>query len=257
MSTCPENDIHSIYIDGELPDSYVKEYESHLLNCEKCRKKLESLKSLKQIFSSDCKNITISKDAMEQSFERLKTKLSYSKVTKNSRATIFDFNSERAKKTFSALRYGAVAAVAAAVVAVIIPVRIGKLKTDGTQFTPVARTTIQSPVNSNIQVDRNVESRVLTSLFNNEAGPVNNVQQNVVQAAAAGYGSYYNAPFAGRVYIPLQDKRFESQAFDLSLTGYDVFCPVMDGRPDGRPMGPSIRFNPQHARFSLETGSEK
>ncbi len=257
MSTCPENDIHSIYLDGELPQSYAKQYEAHLLTCENCRKKLENLKSLQKIFAEDCKNITISQDAMEQSFERLKTRLSYSRVTKNVKGRIFEFSPEKAKKTFSTLRYGAVAAVAAAVVAVIIPVRMGKANSSSTHFTPVARTTIQSPVNSNIQVDESVESRVLTSLFGSEVNSAPYAQQNVVPAATVGYGSYYDAPFAGRVYVPVRDRRVEKEALDSSLTGYDLFCPVMEGRPHERTMGPALRFNPQHARFSLETGSEK
>ena len=33
MSTCPEKDIHSIYVDGELPENYIKQYESHLSSC--------------------------------------------------------------------------------------------------------------------------------------------------------------------------------------------------------------------------------
>ena len=30
MFTCPEDDIHSIYADGELPKNYVAEYEAHV-----------------------------------------------------------------------------------------------------------------------------------------------------------------------------------------------------------------------------------
>ena len=41
MSTCPENDIHSLYLDNELPLSYREEYEAHIKSCPKCAKKLE------------------------------------------------------------------------------------------------------------------------------------------------------------------------------------------------------------------------
>ena len=30
MSGCPEKDLHSIYIDGEMPEKYAKEYEAHI-----------------------------------------------------------------------------------------------------------------------------------------------------------------------------------------------------------------------------------
>ena len=43
MSFCPSKDIHSVYLDGELPENYKAEYELHISHCEKCRKELEQL----------------------------------------------------------------------------------------------------------------------------------------------------------------------------------------------------------------------
>lgn len=40
MYTCPTDDIHSIYLDGELPDIYRKEYEAHIKTCSECEKKI-------------------------------------------------------------------------------------------------------------------------------------------------------------------------------------------------------------------------
>ena len=37
MSTCPEQDMHSVYLDGELPQKYALDYESHLTSCQRCR----------------------------------------------------------------------------------------------------------------------------------------------------------------------------------------------------------------------------
>ena len=45
MSFCPSKDIHSVYLDGELPENYKAEYELHISHCEKCRKELEQLKA--------------------------------------------------------------------------------------------------------------------------------------------------------------------------------------------------------------------
>ncbi len=47
MFHCPENDIHSIYLDGELPQNFVKDYEAHLASCPKCAAKLEKLKKIR------------------------------------------------------------------------------------------------------------------------------------------------------------------------------------------------------------------
>ena len=46
MSFCPSKDIHSVYLDGELPENYKAEYELHVSHCEKCRKELEQLKAV-------------------------------------------------------------------------------------------------------------------------------------------------------------------------------------------------------------------
>ena len=36
MSTCPEKELISVYIDGEMPEKFVKDYEQHLFNCSDC-----------------------------------------------------------------------------------------------------------------------------------------------------------------------------------------------------------------------------
>ena len=46
MSTCPEKDLHSIYLDGELPEEFLKEYENHVAGCEKCKAELEKLRKV-------------------------------------------------------------------------------------------------------------------------------------------------------------------------------------------------------------------
>ena len=41
MYSCPTDDIHSVYIDDELPQNYVLDYENHIKTCSKCSAKLE------------------------------------------------------------------------------------------------------------------------------------------------------------------------------------------------------------------------
>ena len=81
MYTCPTDDIHSIYLDGELPDIYLKEYEAHVKTCSECAKKLQKLQKLRSLFKSDSEMLTPDKIAMDESFKRLNTKLHYSKNT--------------------------------------------------------------------------------------------------------------------------------------------------------------------------------
>ena len=84
MSFCPTKDIHSVYLDNELPEAYKKEYEAHIESCEKCRKELEALKALHATFKADSDSITPDEHFMDESYNRLLLKMSYSKNTAKS-----------------------------------------------------------------------------------------------------------------------------------------------------------------------------
>ena len=58
MSFCPSKDIHSVYLDNELPEIYKAEYEEHLKNCPQCQKELEKIRALHKMFTSDSVSIT-------------------------------------------------------------------------------------------------------------------------------------------------------------------------------------------------------
>ena len=82
MSTCPSNDIHSVYLDNELPETYVGTYEAHIKSCPKCAAKLASLRAVSTVFRSDAGGMTLDKASLDKSWERLQARLSYSKTTK-------------------------------------------------------------------------------------------------------------------------------------------------------------------------------
>ena len=111
MYTCPTDDIHSIYLDGELPDIYLKEYEAHVKNCSECAKKLQKLQKLRSLFKSDSEMLTLDKIAMDESFKRLNTKLHYSK------------NTTYVYKVSKNAVFGSIAAAAAAIFIIASPFR--------------------------------------------------------------------------------------------------------------------------------------
>lgn len=112
MSFCPTNDIHSLYIDGEMPVHYIEEYEAHIKNCEKCRAKLNKLKGVHEVLKADSEQITPSKEMLDESYKRLMVKMNYSKNTRASR-----------DKFSSNFKYVIPVAAAAAILAVVLPVR--------------------------------------------------------------------------------------------------------------------------------------
>ena len=116
MFHCPENDIHSIYLDGELPENFVKDYEAHLASCDKCRAKLKKLKSLKGLFAADSRGIEPDAQFKAQSFERLQSRMRFSRVVKAS---------EPRKNVVEMSRFVPLAA-AAAIFALVLPVGMKK-----------------------------------------------------------------------------------------------------------------------------------
>jgi len=50
---CPEQQLLSIYMDGELPSPWKEKMESHLTECSSCREKFENFKRLQELFKKD------------------------------------------------------------------------------------------------------------------------------------------------------------------------------------------------------------
>lgn len=113
MSICPENDIHSIYLDGELNSPYKEQYLEHLQTCSSCSEKLQKLKNLQNILQDDSKSISLSEEKLEESYEKLSTLLKFRNVTK--KTTISPWTSI----------YKAIPVMAAAlIIAVVLPIRL-------------------------------------------------------------------------------------------------------------------------------------
>lgn len=145
MSFCPSDDIHSIYIDNELPDDYKKQYEAHVNNCPDCQRKLSLLKGVSALLRQDAASVCPDRHYIDESFDRLQIKMSY---RKNS------FENGRKQKFNFVYLMGAAAAV---FVALIVPVRLANIQenqNNGIGYVNPAMTAVsggsvaQMPVNS-------------------------------------------------------------------------------------------------------------
>lgn len=114
MSFCPTDDIHSLYLDNEMPQIYKEEYEEHVKSCSACQAKLNKMKKLHSLFSQDSNALNVDSHYMDQSFERLKLKMKYSKNTNASRKAQSSFKSKYFIPSLTA-------AAAALLVAIIMP----------------------------------------------------------------------------------------------------------------------------------------
>lgn len=130
-TNCPIDDIHSLYLDNEMPDIYKKEYEEHIKSCEKCQNKLNKMKKLQSLFNDDAKALNVDSHFMDQSFERLQMKMRYSK------------NTGAAQKNSSANKFvipSFTVAAAAMLVAVVVPLKVSgsTASAETNNVTPVA-----------------------------------------------------------------------------------------------------------------------
>ncbi len=162
MSICPSKDLHSVYLDNEMAESYRASYEKHLASCKKCQDELEKYKSLKKLFAKEKEALDskhFSQKELDDSYSILLTRMSYSKNVNLSKKPY-------SQKIKTSLGYviGAVAAVAAFVF--VLPGRAKMLKINSSaDFTPLARTNISSPITSHVSYDGTLSRSGLSSVF--------------------------------------------------------------------------------------------
>lgn len=170
MSLCPSNDLHSVYLDNELPEQFKAEYESHVNSCPQCQAELKKLKALRNVFEQDCKEITPDEHFLDESFARLQIKMGYSKTTSH----------HKPEMRPGAFKYFAMAAAAVVAVAFIVPVRInsGKQKLSTQPQTTMASIPSYTPTANNVSLNSgrsvvisgNIDGTVFPSEYNRGYG---------------------------------------------------------------------------------------
>ena len=115
MSTCPTKEIHSLYLDNELPQKHKEEYEAHIASCEKCRAELEKLRAVGDLFKADAASVSPDKAFMDASYERLMLKMKYSKNAGHTRYS---------KTNFRSWKIIVPVAAAVAILALAIPLKL-------------------------------------------------------------------------------------------------------------------------------------
>jgi hypothetical protein len=54
---CPDPQLLSTYMDGELPSPWKEKMESHLAECSECRERFENFKKLQEMFKKDTRQV--------------------------------------------------------------------------------------------------------------------------------------------------------------------------------------------------------
>lgn len=69
MSTCPDSDLFSAYLDGEIQSPWKEKIETHVDSCPVCGKKTEKYRNLRALIAADRDSAT--KIDLDASFQRL------------------------------------------------------------------------------------------------------------------------------------------------------------------------------------------
>ncbi|MDR1785524.1 MAG: zf-HC2 domain-containing protein [Spirochaetaceae bacterium] len=80
MSTCPENDIHHGYLDGELPEGLAVSYTRHMEGCPRCKKKAAALSAVRAALREDSQSLSLSQAELDAGYERLIDRMRYHRV---------------------------------------------------------------------------------------------------------------------------------------------------------------------------------
>ncbi|MGL4982969.1 MAG: anti-sigma factor family protein [Treponemataceae bacterium] len=79
MSTCPNKELLSAYVDGEVSALWNTQIAEHSKECESCSNAIHKLTELKTIFANNSQEITFSPQESEDSFEKLQNHLRFRK----------------------------------------------------------------------------------------------------------------------------------------------------------------------------------
>ena len=208
MSTCPEKDLHSIYLDGEMPESVLKVYETHIIGCEKCKKILNSLKKVKEILVQEKESIQFTPKELDDSFLRLQAKLSYTKHKK--------FMEKR--RSFK-MRYFVSGAAAAAFAFLFIPFIANRTVSESREtFKAIARTKLISPASA-VMATLNIDETLCSDNLKNAFKDTDSMQ-NVNSKQLS-----HISPLANLSVI---SSKISHSSSVKNFARYDIFAPAYD-----------------------------
>lgn len=82
MSTCPDDGLHHLFADGEIPAEHISAYKLHLDSCPECREKFMGIGALKNRLRADSEAMGLSAEDIDASFGRLMTKMRFHAVSR-------------------------------------------------------------------------------------------------------------------------------------------------------------------------------
>ena len=184
MSTSLEKDLHSVYIDGEMPESFVSQYESIVQADSGEKSRLEKMQKLHALLQEDSNEKSVSDQFIEESFARLQTKMRYAKNV--------EFAGEPKSFVTPFIKYASSFAAAAAVFAVVfIPLHYNSLskakETAVAAISIMKEKSIEPIAKKDVVIDGNINKEDLPKMLAVKSEPkkAETVQKQAAPAAVS------------------------------------------------------------------------
>ncbi len=153
MSTCPDFNLYSVYLDNELNGTHSQAFSDHLKECPICRKRYSRIKNIRDAFQQDSRFIDLSQKDTEDSFKRLCVIMNYKAVTKKADTPL----------SFKTLKILSPALAAAFLFALILPLRLSTVN-------DIPHTIFPQQSNFDVSLINNkgvIADKTLSSVFGN------------------------------------------------------------------------------------------
>ena len=181
MSTSLNKDLHSVYIDGEMPESFLSQYESIVQANPKEKARLEKMQRLHSLLQEDSEAMTKKitsptpenpdSSFIDASFERLQTKMRYAKNVSLANG----FSSDKKSFVTPFVKYASSFAAAAAVFAVVfIPLHNKSIseanETAVAAISIMKQNTIEPIAKNDVIIDGNINKEDLSKVLAVKSG---------------------------------------------------------------------------------------
>lgn len=187
MCTCPNKDIHSLYIDNELTEPYKSHYEKHLVECDSCRKEFQRQQQIHLFLQEDARSVCYSEEKIDKNFEKLQDRLKYHQVTQQ-KPSVFTY----------ALKFAPTIAAAVAFIFLFPFNNTTKTSTDylALNNTPIqaAQISVAPMKDKGLVVHGNLSDKAISSLLGTVSAY--DVQKNIKTNIA--YTDYFKPEFASK-----------------------------------------------------------
>ena len=197
MSICPSKDLHSVFVDGELPVQFQAEYLAHIESCPICKETVEKLQTLRSSFANDSQNIKLSSQQIEDGYKKLEQRLNFKRVTTASTPR-FEFSQ------FIPMMNRLVPAVAAAlIIALFLPIGIKKAfsPNSGNSFSQDSIAQVWDAQNS-INLNQTLTSQIVSSAMAENRASLIETAENLRNVNLE---NIINENSSANIYAPLEE----------------------------------------------------